>query len=61
MVNTVIGATVWTMIDNSKGDLYKWYAEVPVWPYLVKPVILNLWPVAVFMFIQGYYDGKKNS
>jgi hypothetical protein len=61
MINTVVGASVWTLIDNTEKDLYKWYSEVPVWPYLVKPVILNLWPVAVFMFIQGYYDAKKNS
>jgi len=61
MINTVVGALVWTLIDNAEGDLYKWYSDAPVWPSIVQFCILNLWPVAVFMFIRGYYDAKKNS
>jgi hypothetical protein len=60
MINTVIGAIVWALIDNVEGDLYKWYSDAPIWPCVVQFIILNLWPVGVCMFIWKYYYEKTN-
>jgi hypothetical protein len=59
MVNTVTGATVWALLDNVEGDLYKWYSDAPIWPCIVQFIILNLWPVGVFLFVWKYYYGKR--
>jgi hypothetical protein len=58
--NTVIGATIWSSIDDSNKNLLRWYRECPLEiAWIAQPLVLNLWPVALFYFIRAWAKGIK--
>jgi hypothetical protein len=51
MINMVIGAIVWTSVDDEDRTLYKWYASCPPGVSLIaQPLVLSAWPVALWFY-----------
>lgn len=47
LVNHLVGATVWTLIDHDDGRLLEWSRSAPVLPDVFALVVVQLWPIGL--------------
>lgn len=54
-INILVGALIFTILDNKNEDLYKWYIQDPTGG-LLNFLFLLFWPIGAFFII--YYKEK---
>ncbi len=51
VLNTVLGAAVWTAIDDDKQRFLAWFKECPPSiSFWAQPLALNAWPFAMWFW-----------
>lgn len=57
-INMIIGATVWTLMDNEEGTLRAWFDSCPKWcAWFMKPLILHSWFVWLVHYLKSVLSG----
>ena len=49
LANSLLGAVVWTLIDDSDRSYYRWFVSCPpriAW--FAQPLVLTAWPVGLW-------------
>jgi hypothetical protein len=51
MINMVIGAVVWTAVDDEDYSFERWYGSCPPdISFIMQPLVLSAWPVALWFY-----------
>ena len=50
-INSLVGASVYIILDNKNEDLYKWYIQDPT-KGLLSFLFLSFWPVGIYFIIK---------
>ena len=53
VTNMIIGAAVWSLIDDKEHHLYKWYNECPSQiAWVAQPLVLTAWPIGLYLWFK---------
>lgn len=59
-VNLIVGAVVWSCIDDAQQSLLRWYQDCPAQlAFLLQPLVLTLWVVGLCLWAVDYLRTPK--
>jgi hypothetical protein len=53
LINAIVGACVYVAIDDDERRLYHWYSECPDPTGLTNFLILELWPIGLWVWLRN--------
>lgn len=54
IINTLLGACVWSLVDDENKSLLEWYRSAPpILAWMLQPLVLQLWLVSLVASVIG--------